>query len=181
MKKILALALSLVLAVAIGVGGTLAWLTDRTEAVENTFTVGNIDITLDETKTNFKMIPGANIAKDPVVTVKAKSEACWLFVKVEGSANLSNFITYAPAAGWFELSGVSGVYYQSVAADTETDQLFYVLAGNTVTVKDSVTKNDMDAITAAPSSAPTLTFTAYAVQQHGSADAAAAWAKLPTT
>ena len=82
MKKKITLLLSLVLAVAMGIGGTLAWLTAKTEAVKNTFTVGNINITLTETTTNYKMVPGQTIAKDPKVTVKAGSEACWLFVKI---------------------------------------------------------------------------------------------------
>lgn len=183
MKKILALALSLALAVAIGVGSTLAWLTDTTDAVTNTFTVGNIDITLEETARDFKMVPGADISKDPKVTVKADSEDCWLFVKVEKSKNLDSFISYGIADGWDELDnmpGVTGVYYRKVTASTN-DQPFEVLEGNKVTVKgEDVTKAMMDAITATTAPAPTLAFTAYAVQQHGSDNAAAAWEKILT-
>ena len=75
MKKKITLLLSLALAVAIGIGGTLAWLTDKTESKVNTFTVGNIDIDLTETTTNYKMVPGQTIDKDPKVTVEAGSEA----------------------------------------------------------------------------------------------------------
>ena len=82
-KKTLALVLALTLLVAGVVGGTLAWLTDQTAEVKNTFTVGDINIGLTETTADYKMIPGNTIAKDPTVTVKANSEACWLFVKVE--------------------------------------------------------------------------------------------------
>ena len=92
-KKTLALVLALTLLVAGVVGGTLAWLTAQTAEVKNTFTVGDINIGLTETTTDYKMVPGNTIAKDPTVTVKANSEACWLFVKVTESENLDTFIT----------------------------------------------------------------------------------------
>lgn len=113
-KKTLALVLALTLLVAGVVGGTLAWLTDRTAEVKNTFTVGDINIGLTETTTDYKMVPGNTIAKDPTVTVKANSEACWLFVQVTESENLDTFITYAIAEGWTALPGVDGVYYREV-------------------------------------------------------------------
>lgn len=206
MKKKITLLLSLVLAVAIGIGGTLAWLTDKTEEVKNTFTVGNINITLTEeaggdTK-EFKMVPGQTIAKDPKVTVKAGSEACWLFVKIAESDNLDDFISYAvdlSEDSWKELSGVPGVYYREVAA-SDTDQNFDVIGyqsgesatftANKVLVKDSVTKAMMDAFDTdkdgtlsdtEKAALPTLTFTAYAVQKDGLTDVADAWKEVPTT
>ena len=184
-KKTFVIALCLALVVAFAAGGAIAWLTDTTDSVTNTFTVGNIDISLAETTTDFKMIPGNTIAKDPKVTVEAGSEACWLFVKIDESANLGNYISYTVDAGWTKGDGTSiptNVYYRSVAAVT-VDTDYAVLADNKVTVKDTVTKADMDAITevpttAAPTTAPTLTFTAYAVQSANVATAADAWAKI---
>ena len=176
-KKMIALTAALVLVLSAAVVGTVAWLTDKTTAKVNTFTVGNIDIDLTETTTDYKMIPGEEIAKNPKVSVKAGSEACWLFVKVEESANLDDFISYTIADGWTELTGVagvSGVYYRTVAADA-TEREFSVLANDKVTVKDTVTKADMDAIVNKTAAEPTLTFTAYAVQQAGFTDVAAAW------
>lgn len=180
MKKKITLLLSLVLAVAIGIGGTLAWLTAKTDAVTNTFTVGNIDIALEETTTNYKMVPGQTIAKDPKVTVEGGSEACWLFVKITESGNLDDFISYTVDSGWTLLDGQAGVYYREVAATTG-DVVYPVLTGNQVTVKDTVTKAMMDEITAQTASAPTLTFTAYAVQKEGVGTPTEAWAKAPTT
>lgn len=55
-KKILALALVFCLALALGIGGTLAYLTS-TDTVTNTFTVGNVSIKLDEAKVNDKGQP----------------------------------------------------------------------------------------------------------------------------
>ena len=165
----IAMTVALVLVVALAsVGGTIAWLTAKTDAVTNTFTTSDINITLAETKNDFKMVPGSTIEKDPVVTVKAGSEACWLFVKVEKSTNLDSFITYTMADGWTEVSGVPGVYYRTVNAVT-ADTPFDVLKDNKVTVKDSVTKADMNALT--ETTKPTLTFTAYAVQSVSLKDA----------
>lgn len=171
-KKTLALVLALTLLVAGVVGGTLAWLTDRTAEVKNTFTVGDINIDLTETTADYKMVPGNTIAKDPTVTVKTNSEACWLFVKVTESTDLKDFITYTVDTGWTELE--SGVYYREVPA-SDADQTFPVLAGNAVTVKDTVTKALLET---AKTSAPTLTFKAYAVQKDNVASASDAWAKV---
>lgn len=171
-KKTLALVLALTLLVAGVVGGTLAWLTDQTTEVKNTFTVGDINISLTETTTDYKMVPGNTIAKDPTVTVKANSEACWLFVKVTESENFGSFITYAIADGWTELE--SGVYYREVPASA-ADQTFSVLADNAVTVKSDVTRTMLET---AKTDAPTLTFKAYAVQKDNVASASDAWAKV---
>lgn len=173
-KKTLALVLALTLLVAGVVGGTLAWLTAKTDEVKNTFTVGDINIGLTETTTDYKMVPGNTIAKDPTVTVKANSEACWLFVQVTKSENLDAFITYAIADGWTALPGVDGVYYREVPASA-ADQTFPVLAGNAVTVKSDVTKTMLET---AKTVVPTLTFKAYAVQQDNVASASDAWAKV---
>lgn len=173
-KKTLALVLALTLLVAGVVGGTLAWLTDRTAEVKNTFTVGDINIGLTETTADYKMVPGNTIAKDPTVTVKANSEACWLFVQVTKSENLDTFITYAIAEGWTALPGVDGVYYREVPASA-ADQPFSVLKGDAVTVNSDVTK---EMLTAKDFANPTLTFKAYAVQKDNVASASDAWAKV---
>ena len=172
-KKTLALVLALTLLVAGIVGGTLAWLTDQTAEVKNTFTVGDINIGLTET-TDYKMVPGNTIAKNPTVTVKADSEACWLFVKVTESTDLKNFITYAIAEGWTALPGVDGVYYREVPASA-ADQTFSVLADDAVTVKSDVTRTMLET---AKTDAPTLTFKAYAIQRDHFATADAAWAEV---
>ena len=181
-KKSLALVLALAMIVVCVVGGTLAWLTDKTAPVTNTFTHGDINITLAESENlDLKMIPGYTIAKDPKVTVKAGSEKCYLFVKVDKSANFDTFMTYDMAAGWTALTGVNGVYYRVVdTADMGT--AYSVLANDKVTVRDTVTKADMNALKADDAIQPTLTFTAYACQYNSSNgthfDAADAWAKV---
>lgn len=177
-SKTFALVVVMMLVIGCTIGGTIAWLTAKTDPVVNTFTVGDINITLAETTTNFKMVPGNTISKDPKVTVLKDSEACWLFVEIEKSANLDSFITYSIADGWTALSGADGVYYREVNATTQ-DTGFDVLASNQVTVKDTVTKAMMNDLQKDDATQPTLTFTAYAVQKDNIADAATAWRKLP--
>lgn len=174
-KKVLSI-VAVVLVLCCAIGGTLAWLTDKTDSVVNTFTVGDINIELTESENlNLKMVPGNTITKDPKVTVKDGSEACWLFVKVEKSANFDSFMTYEMADGWTALPDVTGVYYREVAATTAATD-FSVLKDNSVLVKDGVTKTMLNGLD--ETTFPTLTFTAYAVQKDNVADAAAAWSKL---
>ena len=111
MKKKLTVSLAVLALVAcMAAGATLAWLTAKTSSVTNTFTYGDINIELKETTgESYKMVPGNKITKDPKVTVKANSEACWLFVKVEKSGNFDKFMTYGIADGWTKLDGVDGV------------------------------------------------------------------------
>ena len=174
MKKKLTVSLAVLALVAcMTAGATLAWLTAKTSSVTNTFTYGDINIELKETTgESYKMVPGNTIAKDPKVTVKANSEACWLFVKVEKSTNFDEFMTYGIADGWTKLDGVDGVYYREVASPTD-DTVFDVLKDNSVTVKTTVTKEQFNSLTS--TTMPTLTFTAYACQKDNVDSAADAW------
>ena len=174
--KLVVAMLAVTLLIGCAIGGTVAWLTAKTDPVINTFTYGDINITLAETTgSNYKIIPGVDIDKNPKVTVKKDSEACWLFVKVEKAGTfVDGKVTYSIADGWTALTGQTDVYYREVSAAT-TDTEYYLLEGNKVTVSDTLTKEDIQNITN-----PTLTFTAYAVQKDGIADAATAWAKVPT-
>lgn len=177
-KKVLSI-VAVVLVLCCAIGGTLAWLTDKTASVKNTFTVGDINIELTETTTNYKMVPGNTISKDPKVTVKANSEACWLFVKVEKSANFDSFMSYVMADGWTQGDGKDipdNVFYREVPATT-ADTSFDVLKNNQVQVLGTVTKTQMENIKSGTIAAPTLTFTAYAVQKDNVNSAADAWAK----
>lgn len=174
-KKLMA-AVAVALTLCVTIGGTLAWLTDTTDEVKNTFTVGKVDIALEETTENYKMIPGESIRKDPVVTVKSDSEDCWLFVKVVESKNLDKFIDYSVYEDeWKALESVEGVFYREVSA-SDTDQKFSVLTGDVVSVKENVTNDDMNEIE--NGNEPTLTFTAYAIQKAGFDTAAEAWAEV---
>jgi len=206
-KKTVVLVTACVLVVVVCViGGSLAWLLDKTEPVVNTFTPSNINITLAESvdtdedgAESFQMIPGFMIQKDPLVTVDDDSEDCWLFVEVVKSATFDDYMTCGIADGWTAGEGENGiptnVYYRKVYAD-DADKTFYVLTGEgndtyangVIKVKDTVTKqmmNDLSEPEAGEPEAvvqPTLTFTAYASQLYKSNEVeftvAEAWANL---
>lgn len=102
------LGLTLGLVGAVGVGGTMALLSAQSKTVTNTFTVGkglhDSDITLDEAKVNpdtgkeikgegaervqkneYKNLEqGAELDKDPTVSIKTTAADCYVFVKIEG-------------------------------------------------------------------------------------------------
>lgn len=176
--------LALVLVIGCVAGGTVAWLVAETKPVVNTFTYGNIDIALTETTgTSYKIIPGTDIPKDPKVTVKGGSEACWLFVKVEKVGDIGTSTTdpvrYAIDTGWAQLKDkdgkdVSGVYYRLVDA-VDNDTAFNVLKDNKIIVSGELTKETINGYAVQQ---PKLTFTAYAVQKENIPTAADAWAKV---
>jgi predicted ribosomally synthesized peptide with SipW-like signal peptide len=77
MKKTIAIVALVVLVAVASVLGTMAYLTD-TKKVENTFTMGDVRIKLDETdvnnpegdrvtKNDYEVYPGAIVTKDPIV------------------------------------------------------------------------------------------------------------------
>lgn len=189
MKKGLILILSIVMVVCISISATLAYLFVETTPVENTFEYGDINITLDESEElDLKMIPGNTITKDPIVTVLKDSEACWLFVKIDKSANFDDFMTYEIADGWTALPGETNVYYREVPA-TEANTAFAVLKDNKVLVKATVLKTDLNAFDAdkngelsdaEKAALPKLTFTAYAVQKDNVTSVADAWKLVGT-
>ena len=96
-SKALLLTLCAVLLIAASVLGTMAYLTSSAE-VKNTFTVGKVEIKLDEakvtadgipvegaarvTENSYKLMPGNTYTKDPTVTVKAGSEESYVRMKV---------------------------------------------------------------------------------------------------
>ena len=188
-KKLAVMLASLALVLCTVIGGTLAWLVTETAPVVNTFTYGDINITLKETDTNkdgdndpntntYPMVPGHTITKDPKVTFKANSEDAWLFVKLQKTANFDDFMTYAMADGWTKLDNVDGVYYREVSKAAQ-DAEFTVIKDDTVTVKGEVTKGMLNALDVnGARNYPKLTVTAYAVQRDSNiATAADAWAK----
>lgn len=179
----IALTVCLLLAVClVTVGGTLAWLVDSTSEVKNTFTTADIEVKLMETpntdtdkdgmndKWQAQMIPGYSYTKDPKVEVSTDSVDCYLFVKFEESNNPSTYLTYTStltaANGWTQGEGTgedgkgipTNVWYRKVMT-SDTIRSWELLSGNTISVKDTVTKDNMSTAASA-----TLTYTAYASQ-----------------
>ena len=177
--KIAALIAAIVLVIGCTAGGTVAWLVSKPDPIVNVFTVGNINATLTETKNEFKIVPGVNITKNPIATVKAKSEDCYLFVQLT-EANWPTFteadnttrkLKYEIEDGWIKLESADGVYYREVAKNDTEDQSFHVLKNDQVTVSNTLTKENADAIAGTPK----LTVAVYAVQKEGMGSAAEAW------
>ncbi len=177
-KRRIATVVSLVLIVCIAVGATLAWLADKTDSVTNTFTVGKVDIEITETtpeNKTAKMIPGSDIAKNPAIVLKANSEKCYVYVKIEKANNPDTYLDYTIDSGWTALGdSYPGVYWRASDAVT-TDTSFAILTNNKVTVKSTLTNTEMDA---AETANPTLTFTGYAIQQDNISSAVDGWTKL---
>ncbi len=184
--KIAALIAAIVLVIGCTAGGTVAWLVSKPAAITNVFTVGNINATLTETAKEFKIVPGVNITKDPVATVTANSEDCYLFVKLTEknwpafteTGSSTRKVKYEIAQGWTELESEHGVYYCVVTKNDKADQNFPVLKDNKVTVSSTLTKeeaNDMD-LAIKKTGAPKLTVAVYAVQKEGMGSVDKAWA-----
>lgn len=178
--KIAALIAAIVLVIGCTAGGTVAWLVSKPVAIVNVFTIGDINAELAETATAFNIVPGVDIDKDPVATVKANSEDCYLFMqpteenwpkfKTTEAGSTTRKVEYEIADGWTELKSEHGVYYREVTK-SDTDQKFPVLKGNKVTVSSTLTKQEANAI----QKAPKLTVAVYAVQKAGMDSPAKAW------
>lgn len=196
--KALVLALCAVLLVVTTVFVTMAFLTSE-DSVQNTFTVGEVTISLDELdvdeddlltdnkeytkdgitttrdKANeYKLIPGKTYIKDPTIHVGAKSEPCYLFVKVENgleNAEADGNTTIAAqmtANGWTALDGETNIYVYNQIVSKNTD----VVVFSSFTIDgETVVANFKDA---------KINVTAYAIQAEGFENTAKAdiWAKF---
>lgn len=192
--------LAAVLLIGAVVGGTIAYLFQETQTVTNTFTVGDINITLKETGTvadgdNQKkeytdLLPGSEYEKDPTITVKGDSESCYLFVKVVENNNtvgskkvLDYSVITSGDKSWTELTGIDTTYnvpantkyYFQTVTKNEADQTFQVLTANKVIVKSDIEKTDVTTINY---NTPSIVFTAAAVQSTNIATPQAAFATL---
>ena len=200
--KVLLATLSAAMLVTASVMGTLAYLQDS-ETVTNTFTVGKVDITLTETAVDvngdpikgeepitnggeqfYKLMPGHDYTKDPVVTVIDDSEDAWVFVKVvnpiagieENGEGVDTIAEQIVDNGWTALTGVANVYYRAHTQDTEKDTPYTVFEN--FTIKGTETNDTLDDY-----ANKSITITAYAIQKDGFNDtaktdaenAAAAW------
>lgn len=106
-NKKITLFVSLLMIFAIGIGTSLAYIAKGTGTLNNTFTVGNIKISIDENKVNelgrklegedeeivkvnsYDLYPGAIVDKNPFVTLLEGNDA-WIFVQVIGIDELES-------------------------------------------------------------------------------------------
>lgn len=188
-RKSLILAACAIMLVCATIAGTLAYLTAQ-ESVENTFTVGNVGIKLDETivkpdgtpvvgegagrtedGNQYKLLPGKTYTKDPKITVNADSEESWLFVKLEnGIKNIATTSTIESQMmaneNWTLIDKDHNIYaYKEM-----------VEAGDEIPVFNSFTiDRDVDATELGEYTDAKIVVTAYAIQADGFESAQAAW------
>lgn len=149
-QKALLLSLSALLLVAVSVMGTIAYLTATSDEVKNTFTVGSVDLTLDESVVNeygvpdepasrlpkgnnYKLIPGREYTKDPVVHVTSGSEKSYVFIKLvnglaaieaEPTDEVDTSISFQLSANkWTFVAGSDGIYQYSGSVDARENQV----------------------------------------------------------
>lgn len=126
--------------------GTLAYLSSQTETVKNTFTVGQVKITLDETKVDtsgkpicpaqrvtqntYHLMPDTTYTKDPTIHLAKDSVASWVFIEVKNEiqsiepVGQDSIAQQILANGWQELASTDSgmwksatIYYQKAAAN----------------------------------------------------------------
>lgn len=101
-KSILMAAIAVMLVAVLVVGGTLAYFTD-TKSADNTFTMGNVAIKLDETDVNnpdarttkgntYNVYPGQTVKKDPIVHNTGKNAAY-----IRATVNVSDWMNLVAA------------------------------------------------------------------------------------
>ena len=182
MKKALLVVLALVLVAALSVGLTMAYLTSTTAVAENTFTTGDVEITLDEakvtamgvkdgddrvTRNTYKLIPGHNYVKDPTVYVASDSEECWVFVQVKnGIADFTQELDLN--ANLLAIDATKGIY----AYNTTLNAGEKIVVFTDFTVLGSADLNNVADDAA-------ITVQAYAVQADNFTTPQAAWAAAP--
>lgn len=203
-RKALLLSLCAVLLVVASVMGTMAYLTSS-DTVTNTFTVGKVEIKLDETDVtnpigprvqanSYRLLPGLTYTKDPTVTVKAGSEPSYVKMTVTftkaaeldaifapSGANLTSIFNGYNSANWIAKGNT-----EDTTADTRTYEFWYKEAVDARTA-DVVLDALFDSITVpgtitkeqlATIEGMTITVKAYAIQADGFQNPAEAWSKL---
>lgn len=162
--KVLITILCAVLLVTASVLGTLAYLTSQDEVV-NTFTVGKVNITLDEAdvkkdgtvipgasrvkENTYHLVPGQTYIKDPTMTVKADSEASYVRMLVTINCASQFDAIYAP--GTADLTTIFNGYdarnwvYEEVSRDAVNNTVTYEFRYKEIVAK-STTDTVLDAL-----------------------------------
>lgn len=166
MKKKKTILAALVLLLVVAVGGAIAYFTD-TDTKTNTFTIGNVDISLTEKDWDAladannngihdvaeDMMPGESVTKDPTINNLSTKNPAYVFAKVEvpcttivaPATTSEELFTYTTNAGWTELS--SAVACTSGGTATH---VYYYGTGGTLTALAKAA----DASTPTPTSNP---------------------------
>ena len=183
--KALVLALCAVLLVVTTVFVTMAFLTSE-DSVQNTFTVGKVEITLDEAKVDsygneianaervkeneYKLIPSHTYVKDPTIHVDSNSEDCYLFVKIQNDLGSDGVINGIANNGWVLVEETQDVYCYYGVTDGETNSTKQIVKPgedkkvfDTFTFGEKANPNNYDTATKNAK----IIVTAYAIQADG--------------
>ena len=150
MKKKKTILAALVLLLVVAVGGAIAYFTD-TDTKTNTFTIGNVDISLTEDGWDAladannndipdvaeDMMPGESVTKDPTINNLSTKNPAYVFAKVEvpcttivaPATTSEELFTYTTNAGWTELSSAA---VACTSGGTAT-HVYYYGTGETLT------------------------------------------------
>ncbi|OUN25290.1 SipW-dependent-type signal peptide-containing protein [Blautia sp. An81] len=166
-KKVLSMVAALGLVAVVGIGGTLAYFNDSTNELTNTFTMaqqgiemelwesgvktdgnGGYDQDLDAAKVvagedgagnQYKDLqPGADVYKDPTITIKANSVDCYVYASIKTYNNAKNTIT-AISDSWKALDGIETAGSDADGAYTIK---YYVYWDKTANTPQVVRKSD---------------------------------------
>ena len=168
MKKKKTILAALVLLLVVAVGGAIAYFTD-TDTKTNTFTIGNVDISLTEDGWDAladdnnngipdvaeDMMPGESVTKNPTINNLSTKNPAYVFAKVEvpcttivaPATTSEELFTYTTNAGWTELSSAAVVACTSGGTATH---VYYYGTGGTLTALAKAA----DASTPTPTSNP---------------------------
>lgn len=202
LRKLLTLVCCAVMLVCVTVGATVAYLTSQ-DSVVNTFTVGKVGITMDETDVDengvaiegadrvdnneYKLMPGHTYTKDPTIHIEDTTEESYLALTVAitnasasdalfGGSNIEEILVGLDLDKWTVSSTVTNDVrnYILVYNETISGSTADIVVFNQVKVPGTITNEQLDTL-----NNTTMTINAYAVQKDGftSANAAlnAAW------
>lgn len=185
LRRMLTLACCALALVTLSVGATVAYLTSTSE-VNNTFTVGSVTITMDETDVDnstegkdrdtansYHLLPGHEYTKDPIIHVASTSEDCYLFVKVSNDITAieatgdTSVASQMAAKGWKTVEGQTNLYVYIGTAEGASAPLA-VKANDNITVFEKIVVSDsVDNTTLASYAEKKIVINAYAVQKDG--------------
>ena len=154
-KKLTIAVVALSLALVLVVGGTLAFLATESNEVTNSFTYGNIQLTLTEEKgTNAKgmdfvgVVPGDKLAKDPTVNVIANSEDCFVYVLIDNQ--LGTAASYDIGSAWVKVgedtTGTKVLYRYGDDSVKKSSDDQPIPVFTTLTFADDLNKAGVDAL-----------------------------------
>ena len=182
MNKNKSIAVAVVLLLVVFVGGMLAYYTD-TETKTNVFTIGNVNIQLNEigwentSESNYtrneaiNIVPGATIEKAPTVSnigvnsayVFLKVEVPYANVTVDGTkANQDIFTLNEVSSNWTEISNSNGVHVYAYGTSSEMTTL--ATSTTTEALFTGVTLKNLDNSEELGETPTNITVTAYGIQ-----------------